>query len=571
MSVFFNGRLIVSPAVASVVNDDAMRNQNLSVGNVVALVGRASAGQPKTALRFGSPQEAQAALISGDLLDAVLAAFDPSAQTGSPAQVVAVRVNPAVQASGVLKNASGDNVIALTSTNYGLLQNQIKVKVEAASISGLRPTVTFGNSYYTQDNVGRRAFSVEYTGTEATATLSVTSSAAVLSAPAGTVVATLPLSEYPTVQDLVDRINAIDGFEASTLDRSGSTAVLDALDHVSAQSVKGSAYVVRGDLQAVVDWINGAGEGFVNAERVSGAGAKPALSGYMFLTGGSDGTTDYDDWAEAFEVLQGVDVQWVTPVSGDAALHALADAHVAYMSNVAARERRAICGTALGTTDAQAVEAAKNINSDRTSLVHLGHYNYGSDGKLSLMAPYITAALIAGMFAGVNPGTPLTNKTVKVRGLERNLRNPTDTDVLINGGVLCLENTDTGYRVVKSISTWLANDNYNRVEQSTGVALDYTARSVRDALDALRGQKANPLALSRAISIAESTLRELARAEPQGPGVLAGDDENPAYRNIRSSLEGDVLRIEFECSPVIPVNYVLATIFAVPFTGASAA
>lgn len=77
--------------------------------------------------------------------------------------------------------------------------------------------------------------------------------------------------------------------------------------------------------------------------------------------------------------------------------------------------------------------------------------------------------------------------------------------------------------------------------------------------------------LRRAISITESTLRELAREEPQGPGVLAGSAESPAYRNITASLEGDVLRVEFECSPVIPVNYVLATIFAVPFSGVATA
>nr|MCU0383927.1 hypothetical protein [Cyclobacteriaceae bacterium] len=63
----------------------------------------------------------------------------------------------------------------------------------------------------------------------------------------------------------------------------------------------------------------------------------------------------------------------------------------------------------------------------------------------------------------------------------------------------------------------------------------------------------------------------LALPEPQGPGVLAGDDESPAYRNIRARLEGDVLRVEFECSPVIPVNYVLVTIYAVPYSGAATA
>jgi hypothetical protein len=569
MAVFFNGRLIVSPTTASVVNDDAMRNQNLSVGNVVALVGRSSAGKPKTALRFGSPQEAQRELVSGELLDAVLAAFDPSAQTGGPAQVVAVRVNPAVQAAGVMKDASAADVITLASTNYGLGQNQIKFKVEAGSIDGLRVTIAQGNSYYTQDNLGRRAFSIRYTGAGATATLAVTGASATLTV-AG-VATELLFTSFPTVQDLVDRINSITGFTAAALDRSASTATINALDYVSAQDVKTAEYIARADLQAVVDWINGAGEPLVTATRVAGAGTKPAVSAYAFLSGGSDGITTTSDWAAGFETLQAVDVQWVCPVSGAGAIHALADAHVAYMSNVGLKERRAIVGADLSTSDAAAVEAAKSLNSDRTSYVHLGHYNYDASGALVLFPAYITAALLAGMFSGVNPGTPLTNKSIKVRGLERDLRNPTDTDVLINGGVLCVENTETGYKVVKSISTWLVNDNYNRVEQSTGVAVDFTARNVRNALDVLRGIKGNPIALARAVSIAESTLRELSRQEPQGPGVLAGDAENPPYRNIKASIEGDVLRVEFECSPVIPINYVLATIYAVPFTGSAAA
>ena len=79
------------------------------------------------------------------------------------------------------------------------------------------------------------------------------------------------------------------------------------------------------------------------------------------------------------------------------------------------------------------------------------------------------------------------------------------------------------------------------------------------------------MSLQRAISITESALRELARAEPQGPGVLVGDAQSPAYRNISASLEGDTLRVQFECSPAIPVNYVLVSIFAVPYSGAASA
>jgi len=571
MSVFFDGRLLISPVTASVVNDDAMRNQNLNVGNDVALVGVSGGGTPKTALRFGSPQEAQRTLVSGELLDAVLAAFNPSRETNGPSKVIAMRVNPAVQATGTLKDSTAADVINLTSIGYGIVENKVKVKIEAGSTTGLRPTVQKDDAYYTIDNLTRNAFTLRYTGGQASAVATINGTSVVLQAPSGTTVATIDLTQYPTIQDVVDRINLVTGFTAAVGDGNYSKPALNGLDYITAQDVKTATITVKADLQAVIDWFNGAQQDFVRATRVTNAGKPPTTSAFAFLTGGSDGSTTTDDWADGFEALQTVDVQWVVPVSSDAALHAMADAHCVYMSNVARMERRAIVGMGTGITDSAAIAAAKALNSDRTSLLHLGHYNFNAAGVLTLYPAYISAALVAGAFAGVNPGTPLTNKTINVRGLERDLRNPIDTDVLINGGVLCLENTANGFKVVKSISTWLVNNNYNRVEQSCGVALDFVNRNVREALDVLRGAKGNPLAISRAISITQSTLRQLAMEEPQGPGVLAGDKDSPAFRNIKASLEGDVLRVEFECSPVIPINYVLVTIFAVPFTGSATA
>ena len=567
MPVFFNGQLLISPVTASVVDDSKMRNQNLSVGNNVAILGTSSGGIPKTPLAFGSPQEAQLALESGELLDAVLAAFDPSRETNGPSKVIAFRINPAVQATAVLKDASAADAVQLTSSGYGLNQNGISIKIEAGSIAGLRPTVQRGKTYFTIDNLQRNAFLLQYTGGSGSAVATITGTSVVLQAPTGTTVATIDLTQYPTIQSLVDRVNIEAGFSASVGDGNYSKPALNGLDFVTAQDIKTAAVMIKADLQALVDWLNSSQEDFVTATRITGAGHPPAVMPFKYLAGGSDGVTTNTDWSDAFTALQKIDVQWVTPTSANSGIHAMADAHCVFMSNVVRKERRAIVGTDIGTTDAAATASAKSLNSDRTSLVHIGHYNYDSTGALRLFPAYISAALIAGAFSGVNPGTPLTNKSIHVQGLERDLRNPVDTDVLINGGVLCLENTSQGYKIVKSISTWLVNSNYNRVEQSCGVALDFVNRNVREALDVLRGQKGNPLVLSRAASITQSTLAELAREEPQGPGVLAGIKDAPPYRNIQATLEGDVLRVQFECSPVIPVNYILATIYAVPFSG----
>lgn len=569
MSVFFAGRLITSPAVASVVDDSGLTNKNLTVGNRVAILGSSAGGKPNTVLRFGSPSQAKATLRSGALLDAILRAFDPSAEIGSPSEVIGIRVDPATQATLTLNDATPAASITLATTDYGLDSNQVKVKVESGTTSGKKLTTQKGNDYYTADNVGRNAFSIQYGGAQASAVMTINNTTVTLQAPTGSTVATIDLNVYNTVQKLVDRINVVASFTAAVLDGNGEKPSLNGLDAVTGVDVKTSLYTAKADLQACVDWFNGVGEGFLNATR---AGTLvPANIAFTYLSGAVNGTITNTEWSNAYTVLQGVDVQWVVPASSSASIHAMNDAHCAFMSTAGRSERRGICGMASGTTDAAAIAAAKVLNSDRTSLVHLGMYDYNSAGALVLYEPFILAALIAGAFSAANPGTPMTNKTIKVRGLERTLRNPTDTDQLIDGGVMCVEETAEGFKVVQSITTWLQNDNYNRVEVSTGVCVDYVARQVRDKLNVLRGQKGSRTLLTRAVSITESTLREMARPEPQGPGIIVGDETNPAYKNISAELVGDVVRVQFECHPAIGVNYVLVSIFATAYTGTATA
>ncbi|MBE0436221.1 MAG: hypothetical protein IBX56_10505 [Methylomicrobium sp.] len=567
MSVFFNGRLIVSPATMTRVDDTAMYNRNPAIGNVLAIIGPSDGGKPLTALRFGSTAEAKSVLRGGESLKAIEKAFDASPQTAAPSTVVFVRVNPATQSVLTLKDAADNESINLVSEGYGRFTRNIRIKVESGTLRGKKLTTQFGNDFYTLDNVARNAIEVSYSGAATAASITVADGAVTLTADAVDVV--LDLTDFSTVAALADRINAEPDFTAEVLDGNHNQMALNALDAVTAQDIKVDPYIITGNLQACIDWINGAGEGFVTATRAVGATAVPANIPFSYLDGGSDGVTTVSEWQDAFDELQKEDVQWLVPVSDDPAIHAMTSTHVSFMSDVARMERRAIVGTALDTLDDDAIAAAKLINSDRVSLTHLGFYDYDERGALKLYPAYIMAALLGGMICGVNPGTPLTNKAVNVRGLERKLRNPVDTDQLILGGVLTVEETNQGFKVVKSISTWLINRNYNRVEISTGVAMDYVARAIRESLDALRGSKASPILLSDAVSRTETTLIELSRVEPQGIGVLVGDKVNPPFRNIQASIEGDVLRVQFECSPVLPVNYILATIHAVPWSGSA--
>lgn len=568
MPIFFDGRLIVSPAVASRVDDSAMFNRNPAVGNVLAIVGLADAGEPKTALRFGSASEAAAMLRGGDLLDAIQRAFAGTLETPGPSTIIGVRVQPATRSTLSLLNSASQPVIVLTSQLWGTVANRIQVTISNGTTRGKRIRTRLDQVAYEADNIGRQVLSVRHTGAAASATVTVTATGVTLAAPAGSALPEISFANAPTVAELAERINLNTGWTASVLGGAGNHPTAAMLDFVTAADARSADLILTADLQAIVDWFNDQAEPLVTAVKQAAAGAVPANITGTFMAGATTPAAQALDWSDAFTALQAVDAQWVVPATGDAAIHAMALAHVRFCSDVLRRERRAIVGTALNTSDQDAITAARNLNSDRVGLVHLGVHDFDTAGQLRLYPPFITAAMVAGGFAGVNPGTALTNKALAVRGVERRLRRPTDTDALILGGVMPIEDGPTGYRVVQSVTTWLTNSNFNRREMSVGAALDYVARSIREAMAPLIGTKNGPAALASARARAIATLDTLAQPEPAGIGVIVGDSQNRAWKNLTVSAEGDVLRVQFECSPAIPVNYIPVTIFAAPYSGA---
>jgi hypothetical protein len=391
--------------------------------------------------------------------------------------------------------------------------------------------------------------------------------ASITLAVAGATVATINLTTFPTVYQAVAAINAVPGFTAAVLGGFGNTPTLNGLDFVTTQDVKTALFTATANLQAVVDWFNSPAEPLLTATRVAGAGTVPVPIPQTYLTGGSDGIVTNTQWSNAFTAAQALTtVYWGVALSVDPAIHVMADAHAVYMSNVVGSRRRMISGMALGSTDAQAIAEAYSLNSPRSALVHLGVYLYNATGALTLYEPYITAAMVAGAFSGLNPGTPLTNKLLNIKGIERTLLNPTNTDQLITGGVLCVAPTATGYRVVQSISTWLGDSAFDKVELSTGWAVDYALQTIEGALDIYKGKKANALTLAQEVQTVKTTLTLLAKPEPQGVGVLAGDAASPAFKGITGTINGDVTAISFQMSPVIPNNYILVNVALTPYS-----
>lgn len=576
-SVFYNGRRHITPATISQVNDEDMAPRNLAASRNLAIVGLALAGEPGKPFKVNSPEDAVRKLRGGELLVAARKAFGPSGATGGPRTITVVRVGNATQATLTLDDASAADSLVLKAVPFGILGNGLKVKVAAGTLRGKKFTAQLGNEHVTGDNLARNAFTIRYAGALASATLDVTAADAVLKAGAvGTeaVVATISFTDFPTVQQVCDRINTVADFSAVPAPQSELRLAGNALDFVTAQNVKTADFVVKADLQAMIDYINGAAfRDLVKAERAVGAGAVPANVDWTYLAGATDLAATNTDWANAIDALENVDVQRIVPLTADPAIHSMVDAHVHFMSDAARRERRAVVGGAAGLDVEDVVDLPIALGSDRTSFAWPAHYDFDNRGQRSLLPGYMTAVLVAAAQCGVNPGTSLTNKPLRVGGLEFEARVPADTDELIQNGVLVVARAEgedgdpEGFKVVRDISTWLSDDNYNRVENSCGDAVDFVARSLRIALDPGRGGKSTPMSMNLALSRAQTCLENLAKPEPTGPGVIVGDAVLPAFRNLAAYLNGDVTGINVQVSPVIPNNFILVGISVTPYSG----
>lgn len=515
MSVFFNGRLLVTPTVESAIYDQGLATAFPGkANNILCILGTSEGGVPQEAMFFDSPVTARRALIGGNLIRAVEMAFNPSSQVGSPGRVAVIRVEAAVQSTLSLKDSASASVIDLKSANYGAFTNGLKVTVESGSVVGKRVTVQYDNSYYTKDNLSRTPLTIRYSGAQTTATAQITATSVVLAAPANTASPiTLNFASYRSIRELCDAINSQPGF--SSVAQIPSSAVQGILDGMAATSCKTVDLAVKADLEAVIDWFNTGARDLVTATRSAGALNPPANLLGTYLTGGSNGPAPINqDWQDAFDVLQGQDVQWVVPLSASVGVWSMADAHVQFMSGPGKSERRAFVGgdvitTSMSTAISTTKDNALAINSDRTALVFPPPIVYDANDQLTAIPAYYLAAQVAGGFAAMNFGNTMTNKVMNIPGTDPVVANPYDSDSLINAGVTCVRKTKSGYKVAKAVSTWMSNANYNRVEISTGVALDYVARTVREALEGFVGRKASAITLHEAITTTDSVLREL--------------------------------------------------------------
>jgi hypothetical protein len=568
VAVYFNGKFLVEPQAASKIDDTALESPGIVGLLAVAVLGEGTGGQPTEPLLFATPADAREVLRSGALLQGVLNAFSPSAEVPGASFVYAVRVNPATQAALTLDNGVATDLIDLTSVDYGLYTNNIQIQIEAGTNIGKKISTRLSDVVLVEDDVGENMFSIIYTGAGTPAVIDVdaTTLTTTITGGPGSEDLNITLADYDNFEDLANYINTFaGGVYTFTVLASNPQQAPVLMDYVAAQNIL-VAYTHTQHLQAAVDYFNSAGNPFVTAVRKAAVGAQLGNISYTPLAGAIEGVTTNTSWQDALDALNDVRVRALTPMSGDAAIHTMGDTHCQQQSLPGGTSpRRQIVGGTAGETVAQVKTRAANLNSDRTAIVYPDIDDLDLDGTLQEdWDPFYFAAKVCGATLGAGIGEPLTRKTFRLQGLSAKLTAAEKADLLLNGVMPVEFRQGSGYIVVQSITTWLQSNNFYRVELSTGMAADETALRTQDRLDTLIGRKNSPVTLAQAVSAVESELQLLEKEE-----VIVGDEASgsPAYQNIQGRVDGDTIYVSYEASPAVPLNYVLQTVHAVPFSG----
>ena len=183
LNVNFNGTTIFKPGAFSKTNVNLSGVFQLAPTGIVAIVGESEGGEPSSSsgiLSFTS--EDIAALVSiyksGPIVDAarllVAPARDPRVANGA-GLIRVYKTNASARSSAVFKNVNSDDLFTISSANFGVDENLIKVKIEAGANPAARhiSITKSGARERLSENPSDTWMSLQYTGINGSAVLTI--------------------------------------------------------------------------------------------------------------------------------------------------------------------------------------------------------------------------------------------------------------------------------------------------------------------------------------------------------------------------------------------------------------
>ncbi len=506
-----NGVYFASPGVAVVINDQNFQAPPNVGGLGVCFIGPTTDGQPNTAISLSTPAQAMATLKGGDGLQAVLNAFNGATKAGgSLSNVWVIDPTPRTQSISTISSAGSVAQITLTSTAYGTEANSSKWQVAAGTLGyNITEATDFvgpGGQLYpptTIDNLSLAPISLYYDGTGTTPTYTVSDSELVLTATTSDIGGTIPFTSSTTVQQLVNQINQLPGWNAVVTDPNPADLVQALFDNVTTASavsiVSTTPTSLTANVTAAVRWFN-AENTFFTAVRQAGATSLATSNAWTYATGGTTPTATNSNWQDAYTTAQSLTgVALIAPVSPSYSLWAMNDAHCAYMTSLG-QPRRGYLGDALAQTLGTEQAQAAILNSQFSTIVWPEQNGFDYNGNMTTFAPYLEAAAIMGERAATPPYNALTQQAVPSRGMGQ----PVTPGMVSQGlasGIAVIAPNQSGIIVLQQDRTsWLQNTAYDKVENSTGLVAGIITADLLQTLQPFIGKPVSNLTVAQAQS-----------------------------------------------------------------------
>lgn len=311
-------------------------------------------------------------------------------------------------------------------------------------------------------------------------------------------------------------------------------------------------------LYSVINWVN-QNSALVTAEASSAAqGAIAPMSSPVYLAGGSEGVPTFADYQNALNLLQGISVDTIVPLTCSPDVAAAVDAHCAFMNSPKGRNERSGMVGIVGAdgvslpTKKEALAQVQALNTRNLSAVPVGIVRYDSTGTLKQMSPAFAAVLAAGMAAGNRIGGSLTNKylkTVSVR-TDKSLDTQMDADELIQGGLLFTRLRDgQGYYWVRDVTTYLQSTNIALQERGVNYLCNYVVKRLRTACETVIGL---PAFAGSAQALQSVLVGELGR--------IVADGLLTSYTSPVITQSNDTFTVEVSIKPTLPINFIELTL-----------
>ena len=524
----------------------------VSAGNL-CILGSSNNGKPLELLEFGSVAEAKNTLGSGNLLEAVAYAFNGS-NDYIPQRVYAMRVNGGIQSSLTLK-ANSTDMLKLKAWDYSASTNQLKIKIEGGTDSNSKKiSVNYKDNTITVDNVVKPSLSVIGTCTNPTVTVNADSIVFGGEDDEGQSISeTISFADFPTITELVSRINETSDFVAVAVD-SDESAKSAELDTVSSTSIS-SQVTLYSNLSAFINALESI-EYIDSVEKLSTERQVPENIAYTYFTGGTSTTATTEDWNSALEVLETEDIQIIaTPCTDDDIQTLIANHCTSMSSTVNRKERTCILGGALNETDEKAITKAGGFNNKLVSYVTDNVIcSNPITGTQETVNGAILACMLAGMESAMAVNMPLTNKTLKVLGFSKK-RTISNMEKLLKAGILvCNPNPDdvTNFVVIRALTTYQSADLINNERSMVREDL-YMNRDLRNRFASAIGQPNNVKT-----SVILATLNDAAK-EWADSGYIVPSDGNENVWNKSVTINGDKIYITYSRYLTAPTNFIFIT------------